>query len=420
MDNLEKDLLNLKNENIEVPKCVLNKVNLAFDEIRKRNGNEDKNSFDERGDYGINLENKKNSKYELNRNLNLDDKLERWSKDKENLGAGFKAYNIVGGNLVNSSDKKKKQENIERRKPNKRRYVGIASGLALVTLVGLSTPVRGAINKLFFNNSGIESAINNNYIQKISDKGISYNDFNINLKKVLVDSSKIILDFEIEVKDAKKLLNLDQDKIDTECNLELYDEKGDVIEKDGVLGPISDLEYSISKDNLEDNKINLITMFNSNRGKIPTMNKMKVKFKSLSFRNEKGNLIYEKNLNWNFNVNLDEKFKQHKDIIYSYKNESPNNIVIHEAKAVPTGLFIDLDYLPRGYYENLLLKMKIKDKNGNIYKMNGCNMESLDNGGDRVKGTFEGISSFDNADEFTLEIENPDGKTIDKVNFFRK
>ncbi|MGG5461349.1 hypothetical protein [Clostridium sp. B9] len=395
MDNLEKDLLNLKNDNSEVPKSVLNKVNLAFDEIRKRNSKE--NSGGE--EYNTKV---------LNENNDI----------KERLGDKEEEVNKLEGNVVSMVDERSNKENrTTRRKSNKRKYIGIAAGLSLVTLIGLSTPVRATINKLFFNNAGIESAINNNYIQEVTDQDIVTKDFDMSLSKVLVDSSNIILDFEIDVKDAKELLKLEEDNKMVYCDISLYAEDGTIISKDGESGLIGMSEFKADNIKAKEGKVNLNFRFASTSGEIPKMNKMKVEIGELVFRTSTDRILYKTNLDWDFTVDLDDKFKKTEDILYFHESES-SNIIINEVKAVPTGLFMNLDYLVPGHYEAILQKMKIIDENGKEHKMYECSAETIE-GGDRITGTFQGISSFDNVDKFTLEIENPDRKTIDRVKFFK-
>ncbi|EGT3616990.1 DUF4179 domain-containing protein [Clostridium perfringens] len=395
MDNLEKDLLNLKNEKIEVPKSVLDKINVALDEIRD-----------------------KNNKVEQDRQINNIEFIEKERRDlfnEDNINKkDIKECRVADGNRMYSKDKEKKNSF------NKRKYASIAAGISLVALLGLSSPVRATINKIFFNNPGIESAINNNYIQEISNKEIVTDDFNMKLNNVLVDSSHIILEFELDIRNAKTLFKLDSEKDNVYSDIALYTGDGEVICEDGYVGMIGSNVYTFDDSKISEGKLYLRTLFESTEGKIPKMDHIKIKFKSLKFRNSTTDkLIYSSELNWDLNVNLDNKFTQVNEIQYSFENESPN-IVIHDAKAIPTGLFLNFDYLVPGHDENILLAMRVIDENGKEYRMNGANMESLENGGDRLSGTFDGISSFDNVEKFTLEIKNPDGKTIDKVSFFKE
>lgn len=400
MDNLEKKLLNLKNENIEVPKVVLDKVNLALNDIREKNSEKDQSKLS--SEYIF-------SKKDKLEKLELDIKDNKGLNEECNMSSDETHKNII---YMKSKERKGKS--------NKRKYIAVAVGLIITTLIGLSSPVRATINKLFFNNPGIESAINNNYIQEVSNEGIVTDDFNMKLNNVLVDSSHIILEFELDVKNAKNLLKLDSEKTDVYNDISLYTGDGEIISEDGQKGAIGSAEYTFDNSKASEGKLYLRTLFESTEGKIPKMDELKIKFNNVNFRNlTTDNLIYSSELNWNLTVNLDDKFTQVNEIQYSFENESPN-IVIHEAKAIPTGLFLNFDYLVPGHDENILWAMKVIDENGKEYRMNGANMESLENGGDRLSGTFDGISSFDNVEKFTLEIKNPDGKTIDKLNFSKK
>lgn len=388
MDNLERDLLNLKNKKIEVPKSVLDKINITLNQISESNSTI-KNNIETN-----NIEYIKKEKMELSNEDTI---------NKED----FKKFSLE--NRICS-----KKNNF-----NKKKYMAIAATISLFVLIGLTSPVRATINKMFFNNSGIENAVNNNYIQEVSNEELVTDDFNMKLNNILVDSSHISLEFELDVKNAKKLLNLNSEKNDFYSDIALYTKDGEVICEEGNVGMIGSTVYTFDNTKASEKKAYLRILFESTEGKIPKMDEINIKVKSLSFRNlTTDKIIYSSELNWDLNVNLDNKFTKTNDIQYSFKSESPN-IVIHEAKAIPTGLFLRFDYLSSGHDENILGAMKVIDNNGKEYKMHGASMESLESGGDSLSGTFDGITSFDNIDEFILEIENPDGKTIDKVKFFK-
>ena len=123
MDNLEKDLIKLKDKEVQIPKCVSNKINDAFEEIRK--------------------------------------------------------------------DNKKKKHFLKRK--------GIVAAAVIIIILGMTPSVRATISDFIssFKNPGIENAQLNNYIQPVNDISISTDKIDIKLNNIMVDSSKIILDYEI-------------------------------------------------------------------------------------------------------------------------------------------------------------------------------------------------------------------------------
>lgn len=357
MGNLEKELLELQSEVAEIPNNVLKKINLAFDEIRNNDGVKEEN---------------KNIKNNKNRHIN-------------------------------------------------RKYVATAAGLAIVAIIGITTPVRATIEQLIFSfkNPGIENAVKNNYIQNISDREISTDKFDMKLKNVLVDPSHIALDFEIVLKDSSIISLRNFKNIDVYSSISLYNENSNVIKKDGEVGPIGSLEYIVDHSNLDNKILGLKVLFGSSTATIPNISKLNINIEDLTFRSVIADkIVSSTDLNWNISVDLDSKFTNYNTIDYSFVNDCPN-IVVNKVKALPTGMFIDFDYLVPGHNENIMLHTKLIDENGKEYRITSFSMEGLGNGGDNLKGVFEGLTSFDSSDSFTLEIENPDGITIDKVHFKR-
>lgn len=358
MDNLEKDLLNLKNEDITIPPSVLNKIDTAFDTIRNDNSNDLK---------CVNL----------------------------------KSYN-------------------KKTKSKKRKYYLTAASLALATTIGLSNPVRAAIEQFVFSfkNPGIESAVKNDYVQKISDTEVSSDKFNMKLNNVLVDSGHIALDFEIKIKD-NSILPKNLDHLYIYNDLSLYNENGDIIMKDGVINSFSGEDFILDASNIENNILNLKILFTSNPAEIPTIDTLKINIEKIVFRDiQNDTVLLSQDLNFDTSIKLDDKFKNPTNISYSFNNDNPN-IKVHKATALPTGMSLDFDYLPFGHQENILNKTTLVDENNKVYKLSSASEETLPGGGVNLKIVFDGITSFDNADKFTLEIENPDGSTVDKVEFNR-
>ena len=357
MDNLEKDLLNLKNEDITIPPNVLNKIDTAFDTIRNDNSND------------------------------------------------LKCVNL--------------KSHTKKHKSKKRKYYLTAASLALATTIGLSNPVRAAIEQFVFSfrNPGIESDVKNDYVQKISDTEISSDKFNMKLNNVLVDSGHIALDFEIKIKD-NSIVPEDIDQFNAAIDMDLYNENGDIISKEGIPGYVLGMYSTMDKSNIENNLLGLKVLFTSNSAQIPNINVLKINIKNVIFRHLVDTVILSQDLNFDTSIKLDDKFKNPTNISYSFNNENPN-IKVHKATSLPTGMSLEFDYFPFGHYENIIHKTTLVDENNKKYTLSSASEETLPGGGVALKIVFDGLTSFDNANKFTLEIENPDGSTVDKVEFNR-
>lgn len=295
-----------------------------------------------------------------------------------------------------------------------------AAVLVLAVIIGTSTPVKAIAERFIFKfyNSSVEEAAKNGYVQQVSDEKISTSKYDIELKNVLVDKANIALSFELDVHDKELLENTNS----LNANIELYDENGNVVFKDGVPGSIGGIEYYIDDSDGENNKLGLNILYGSASAEIPNIKDLKIVVNDISFidLNKDENIEVSKDLNWEMNINLNGKFTENIETPYKAVTES-KNFKVNNAMALPTGMFIDIDYFPQGHYENLINKITLVDDEGNRYKSSGsARMNPVSNGGESYQSTFQGLSSFTCSDSFTIEIENPDGVTIDKITMEKK
>lgn len=358
MKNLEKELLELQNEKLDIPSSVLNKIDLAFNEIRNDNKVEIKN------------------------------------------------------------------KSVRKNNGIKKKYMSIAAVLAIVALIGVSSPVRAAIEQLMFSfkNPGIESAVENNYVQSISNEKIVEKDFTMELNNVLIDPSHIALDFKIKLNDELAKIIKEDKYQDIYVDVSIYNENNNVIEKDGVKGFIGGIDDNIDKSEINNNILKYNMLLTSNTAEIPIPKKLKINIERLRINSNTQNpekTILDSKLKWNIVVDLDEKFIKENIINYTFENTCPN-IIVKEAKAIPTGMYVNFEYLDTRHQENILNNIKLVDENGKSYGVSGCRIENGENGGDLIYTVFNGLTSFDKPSKFTLEVQNPDGVTIDKVDFKTK
>ncbi|MEG1002847.1 MAG: hypothetical protein RSF37_05540 [Clostridium sp.] len=307
---------------------------------------------------------------------------------------------------------KSKDSNSKKIFPKK--YFAVAAGIILITTIGFGKPAIGAMKSFIFNfgNKSIESAVNNNYVQSITDKKVSTEKFNLELKNVLVDQSNIALDFNLDIKDNSMTKWEEIENNDITMNIAFLNEDGSV--NNNIKENISTTSYEIDKSNLSNNKLGIKVLFHSSTNEFQKMKNLNVKISNITFLKLKTDVI--STTDFDFNVKLDLNDKLSNPTTINYKSSSGlKNIIINKATLNPTGLFVDLNYKGIGYDENIVIHTNLVDTKGNKYKMEEASLGTTIEGYYHVSGSFKGVSSFDNIDTFILEIENPDGTTIDRI-----
>ncbi len=135
-------------------------------------------------------------------------------------------------------------------------------------------PVKAIAEKFIFKfyNSYVEEAAKKDYVQHISNEKISTSKYDIELKNILVDRANIALAFELTIHDKNLLENTKY----MDANIELYDENGNLVHKDGVARAIGGTEYYIDYKDIESNKLGLNVLYTSASAEIPEINGLKI------------------------------------------------------------------------------------------------------------------------------------------------
>jgi len=334
MDNLEKDLIKLKDEEVRIPKCVSNKIDDAFLEIRK--------------------------------------------------------------------DKKKKKYFLKRK--------GIVAVAVIIIIFVMTPDARAAISSFIskFTNPGIVNAEMNNYIQPINDIATSTDKIDIKLNNIMVDSSKIILDYEVNFKAD----NIDLNKF------EYYFSSGDISLWDENAGNPTLIGGGIGifeKDGIDSKKGHYRVMYKSNEANIPKINKLNIKFKHIKISNPRDEIELDETFNWDSTVVLDDKFNNYKTIEYKWNNSE--NIKVYKAESLPTGMALEFLYSAKGReYMDDICNMKLLTEDGKEYSLSSASVDGNEMG-DRYSVLFNGVTSFEDINKFTLEIKNPKLGTVDRIEF---
>ncbi|NKF07334.1 DUF4179 domain-containing protein [Clostridium gasigenes] len=300
---------------------------------------------------------------------------------------------------------------------NYRRYV-VAATLIITILIGLTPRVSAEIKKIIFsfNNPGVEAAVDSGYVQSIDEVAMSNEDMDIKLENIMIDKSKIALDFFITFKD-EEILKMSEGS--SNAKIELYDENDNIIVKEGVVGIFGGSKVNLEKISDSENTARLKVLLSSSVARIPKIDRLKVKFNSIMIREKINMDRYDKDLNWSFEIDVDDKFKETSTTEYSYENNN-SNIKINKVEVLPTGVHLEYEYFPVGHYENIVHYSEVVAEDGRRYKLSdGASGKTGDNGEYIISGVFNGISSFENIEKFTLEIPTPDKEKIDKIEFIK-
>lgn len=313
-----------------------------------------------------------------------------------------------------------KKKIYEGKKKSRRKIALVAVAIGTFILVSIPNPVMAALKDFVFdfrfgNDNGIESAESNNYIQAIEDEKFSNDKVDIKLNNVMVDSSMIALDYEVYFKDGRTELNKDLYYSIFGDTISLYDENGNVIYKDGTIGAINGVYDTFEVDSEDTKKGHYKVFFTSSEAKIPKIEKLNVKFNDIKLENSRNEEVLSEHLNWDCSFTLSEMFRNYKALEYKWKDTE--NIKVQKATSLPTGVVLKFTYTAKGHDSvNDILNMNLVTEDGIKVNTTGANVEDSP-GGEQYKIIFNGISSFDDVDKFTLEIKNPDGSSIDKVEF---
>ncbi|SHE61552.1 MULTISPECIES: DUF4179 domain-containing protein [Caloramator] len=298
------------------------------------------------------------------------------------------------------------------RKKNKRKKYfknTIAAAMCLLMVCAiLSNDVIASVIKSFFkfNDKGIETAINNGYINRIESETTN-NDISIKLQSYFADSNKIGISFKIKIEDLS-LLKGDIEKI--YLSYSIIDKNGNYIGQSGYTEEenlnikksiISSVEDKFELLDLEKGEVQYDIILESCDSSIPKIEEAVIKV-------DKVNILYKNNKtsikgNWTLKL-IQNNLEYVKEYNYSALNSIPN-IDIVSIKAEPTSLNIIFNV--NQVYENKefpIDNLILIDENGNEYKTNICSMNTND-GKTTISTNFK-ISSYEEHKLFKLIIPN--------------
>lgn len=331
----------------------------------------------------------------------LDNQIKIILNEDENIPEGVM-------NKINTSfEIIREKERLAKSKKNRLRKRFSAVAAVLLLIIGISSykPVFAAVKGFLFGvgDKGLQRAVDNNYMQKLSNIYTEADSIRIEATDIVVDSSKMAINLKLNFKDTSIIKN--KDNIMFAFNLK--DENGNIIIDDGG-GIVNGLMQQPNLSRKESGEATVSIVMDSPEGKIPKSKSLLLEVRRIYL--EKNNEL-EKRINgsWALNIPVESKFVDGKTIKYN-PIENNSKLEIISAEAFPTGLIVKFTAKNNGNDENIINRAVLIDKNNKEYRISGsASMENLPESKDLVIMNFD-ATSFDNLDELKLKIENLDGK----------
>lgn len=298
---------------------------------------------------------------------------------------------------------------------NKKKWM-VAASAVVVGALTMGTPIFAEFAEKLFGGSysGVQSAVNEGYIQETTGIESESNGIKLELLNVVKDPTIIQLSYRLSSEDPKVLkgFKYDRGKGNALDQFTIIDDKGRVlqaIDEEGTYTvPFIDekgekqwLVSSVSQDvreDLEHGQVYFDILLSSTQGNYDDIQGLSIQ------TNKIGNLEGD----WQLDVVFDEQMVQVSKVQYEAR-EVNDKIEILSAEALPTGLKIDfLVKVPID--ESIVSNAKVVDRKGNSFSAErGGWMENTEEG-ERVILTYDVLES-ELQDEFEFMVEDIDGQT---------
>ena len=260
------------------------------------------------------------------------------------------------------------------------------------------------LGNLWTNNDGVKTALDYGYVQNIEMDYNEQNDLGIKLESIIIDNSNVGLVFNY--KTPSNLKNIDNIVLN---DILIKDENNNIIFQDGNKDSLCTgyTDELVSENNIIKQAI---LLENSNHTYSRT-NNIYISFSTVTmFRNQKK--VKTITGNWNFNINVTDKFVSRETIKYT---ASPSeDIKIINAELTPTGLDIEMKFNDPLNAEQLGKNIKIQDKDGKEYSCTDNILAENELTAPTIKTSFS-ITTFNTQDNLKLII-NTDKEIIIDLN----
>lgn len=313
-------------------------------------------------------------------NKNFEDKLKSVCKKDINIPQKF-TYAIKSGLYKNN----KKWRVIEMKK----------AIVSILCIAFVGTGIVFASNSLgnFWKDNGVKTALEYGYIQNIEMDYDVQSDIGIKLDSIIMDDSNIGIVFNYKI--PSNLQNINNIVL---TDIVIKDENNNIIFEDGNPKCLS-TGYS-TECAIENGIVKQAILLKNLNHTFPKSNNIYMSFSTVKI------YIYGKNIktisgNWNFDVNVTDKFINREPI--KYIASQSKDIEVISAELSSTGLDIEMKFYSPLNVEYLGRNIKIQDNNGNEYFSDEFNAKD-----ERtipiVKTSFP-ITKYDSQDNLKLIIK---------------
>ncbi|WP_315114281.1 hypothetical protein [Clostridium intestinale] len=312
---------------------------------------------------------------------------------------------------------------------NRKKIVAAIIGLSIIGTSMFRIDAIAELGSALFGDGGVQKAINNGYIQEISEDSIMRSSgVDIKANNIAYTSNKLILSLNMKFDDKSLLQYFHVMKVD----LDVYDdETNDLIQFTGTEGNINfdrdkgEVIYNIvlfSDGKFKDLsnitlKINHLELYANSKDNLPEGFAKDIEAKldvdTIKQLDEAGVVLYKEiDGQWESNIKLDDKFKNQKDVKYVASNE---NEYINNISATMNSTGTDVSFIIDKADYKSVGKTSLVDDKGNIYKLSDGRSQSSVEGDEtkvQVVLSFD-ATSFDNIDSLKIEFRDIHEKDFD-------
>ncbi|MBK1812830.1 DUF4179 domain-containing protein [Clostridium sp. YIM B02505] len=325
----------------------------------------------------------------------LDNQIKIILNEDENIPEGVMNKINTSFEIIRQKEREAKAKKNRLRK----RFSAVAAVLLLVVGISSYKPVFAAVKEFLFGygDKGVQRAVDNNYMQKLSNIFSESSAIRIEATDIVVDSNKLAINLKLNFKDASVI----KDKDNIMVTLALKDENGKSILKNMGGTENSDL----SKKDSGETTVSIV--LDSIEGNIPKSKNLHIEISTICLGKYNGT---EKRINgsWQLNIPVETKFIDVKTIKYK-PIDNNNKLEVISAEAFPTGMVVKFRAKNNGQ-EHIVNRAKLIGSNDKEYTISGStSMENQPDGKVLVNTKFD-ATSFDDLDELKLKVESIDGK----------
>lgn len=339
-------------------------------------------------------------------NSNFDKKIKnKLNEDIKIPKTVLEKANIAFGEIRGYSDEKANKPKLV-----KKQLIAAMTGVCILGSIAFSSPAIAAINS-FFTDIGIKKAVDNGYVQTLSEDAVKDNGVKIKVDDIVADKTKIAISFTLNFDNVSKLKNIN----DMMLGLNIKDNNGQFLMENLEEGAYSQLttgfESNIDISQKDKGEIKYYYVLHSTKGNLDDINKLSINVDSINlYKEKKSNLKEEIIGNWKFSVKLDNKFTNKENV--KFKAENKNDIIdVISSEMLSTGMNIKF-IAKTPVDESIINNVILTDENGNVYNsFNSANIEQLNSTETKISMIFD-VTSFDDINKLKMSVKNINGEDI--------